>query len=97
VSFDVHVTTFAGLRAAMVMPTIPDDAPTAVREGLARRRIVMTTGTCPCGARLTQPNRAQRRAMQRKADQVWQVDVDHETGCPAIDAVLLEAIRRWKT
>jgi hypothetical protein len=34
-----------------LLPVIPDDAPPLVREGIARRRLVVICGECPCGGR----------------------------------------------
>lgn len=86
---DVIVTEVPGVgRVVMVMPVPPDDAPLDVREGIARRRLVMLTGQCPCGARRTLPNRAQRRALRRSGAPVWHLDVRHADDCPATDAAL---------
>lgn len=85
-------------RVALVLPVVPEDAPPEVREGIARRRIVMTTGRCPCGARRTLPNRAQRRAMRRDkrtGPAVRHVDVEHEPECPATSEAL--ARHGWVT
>lgn len=74
---DVALVEVDGIgRVAMVLPTIPEDAAPLVREGLGRRRLVMTTGVCPCGARLQLPD-------PRLA---------HEDDCPAIDATLTAAL-----
>lgn len=83
-----------GDRTLFMLPAIADDAPPLVREGLARRRLVMLTGQCPCGANLVMPNRAQRRAAQRRREPV-RVAVAHERDCPAVDDVLLPALDAW--
>lgn len=80
------------MNALVIVPDIPDEAPDAVREGIARRRIVATGGTCPCGAVLRLPNRAQRRA----TDGVFDVTVRHENDCPAVTGTLLAAIADWQ-
>ena len=90
--FDLAIAeSHDGETYAFLLPHIPDDAPDAVREGLARRRITAVEGTCPCGARLVLPNRAARRAAKR-AGQVLDVHVEHEDDCPAIT----DALQRWQ-
>jgi hypothetical protein len=78
-----------------VLADIPDQAPDDVREGLARRRIVAVDGTCPCGATLQLPSRAQRRAAAR-GGHPCPVRVEHEDDCPAADRHLDAALRRWR-
>lgn len=90
--WDVTLTEHGGERIAAVLQVIPDAAPPAVREGLARRRIVSTTGRCPCGGRLTLPNRAERRRA-RKQGRVIHADVEHELECPAISPQLEQWMR----
>ncbi len=79
-------TVLFGLGFNVVVPIIPDQAPQHVREGLARQRLLLLTGQCPCGVRLTGPNRAQRRQMARDEHRgigVWEVTPSHFAGCPA--------------
>jgi hypothetical protein len=71
-------------RVLAVLPMIPDDAPYRVREGIARRRLTVVTGQCPCGARI---DYTQTRG--------GVVRVEHERRCPADDDRLTKAIRRW--
>lgn len=72
-------------RAALYLtPAIPDDAPSVVREGLARRRRVVFDGACRCGAVLRLPNRAERRRVARARSRVQTTTVQHEADCPAI-------------
>jgi hypothetical protein len=101
VTVDLYVRDLYGQKAVLLLPTIPDDAPDEIREGIARRRIVMTTGTCPCGGEMVGPNRAQRRRMERDKRNgdpgVWQVRIEHDDDCPALDATLYAAIRRWRS
>ena len=89
---DVTILDVPGVgRVAAVLPVAPDDAHPDVREGIARRRLVMLTGECPCGARRHLPNRAQRRSMRRHEatrDRVWQLAVEHEADCPATSEAL---------
>ena len=76
-----------GVRTAFVLPKIPDAAPFAVREGLARRRITAMTGQCPCGAVL--------EVGTPVPGEVASIAVEHEDGCPAITTKLAKAVRRW--
>lgn len=83
----VRFTLPNGDRGLALLPTIPEDAPFRVREGIARRRITATTGKCPCGA-----------VVDYEAAQVAGVGVAearHEARCPADTAKLLKAVRRW--
>ena len=90
-------TTTTGDKVVSVMPEIPDDAPTAVREGIARRRLVLTGQPCPCGARLAGPNRAQRRRDAKLGrGTIRDVYVWHEHDCPASTEALIEAIGEWR-
>lgn len=72
-------------RTLFVIPTIPDAAPAAVREGIARRRMVYLSDqhTCPCGAKLVPPNRKQRRSGRTVV-----AAVQHMPECPASDEAL---------
>lgn len=76
-----------GQRVLYVLPTIPEDAPFAVREGIARRRIAATTGECPCGAVTDYGDRT--------PGVVGVGEVRHERRCPAETAKLVKACRRW--
>jgi len=76
-----------GQRVAYVLPVVPEDAPHAVREGIARRRIVATTGECPCGAVVDYG--------ERRPGEVGVGEVHHERLCPADTAKLVKACRRW--
>jgi hypothetical protein len=94
--FDLAIAeTWDGDTVAFLLPSVPDDAPDAVREGIARRRITAVEGTCPCGAGLILPNRAARRAAKRAGGQI-RMTVEHEPDCPAVDETLIAAIRRWR-
>ncbi len=70
-----------------VLPAIPEDAPHAIREGVARRRIVAVTGECPCGATA---DYGHRRPGEVGIAEVW-----HQRSCPADTDRLDEACRRW--
>lgn len=80
-------------RIAAVLPVIPEDAPYRIREGIARRRIVITTGVCPCGALADLQLMLDDASTGRP---VGAGEVVHERGCPADTATLVKAIRRWK-
>lgn len=89
--WDTTEAVIDGQRAVLVLPVIRESDPSEVREGIARRRLVGTTGRCPCGAVRHLPNRAQRRADQ-KAGRASLMEVVHEDGCPATDAELRRLI-----
>ncbi len=78
-----------GTRSLYVGPSLREDLPPRVLEGLARRRLVGMGRPCPRGARLTVPNRTARRAAVRAGRQVLHVDVEHEVDCAAVDEQLL--------
>lgn len=71
-----------------VLPTIPEDAPYKVREGIARRRIAATTGTCPCGATVDYLAGTTGSGMNV-------AEVLHDRLCPADTDKLVKAVRRW--
>jgi len=75
-------------RVLLVLPTIPENAPYKVREGIARRRIAATTGTCPCGA-ITDYGSG-------LPSEPGMAEVLHEYECPAVTDTLAKAIRRWE-
>ncbi len=83
IRYRVRLATLHGERALILETEIPDDAPTDVKEGLARRAAVNAGGVCPCGARAILPNRAIRRRATR-AGQAIQVTVPHELDCLAL-------------
>ena len=89
--WDATEAVIGGQRALLVLPVIRETDPPEVREGIARRRLVGTTGRCPCGAVRHIPNRAQRRADQ-KAGRASLMEVVHENGCPATDDTLRRLI-----
>jgi hypothetical protein len=81
-----HITGIGN--AVAVLPTIPEDAPYRVREGIARRRIAAVTGTCPCGAPMD---------YQAAAVAGFHVaEAHHDRLCPADTDRLAKAIRRWR-
>jgi hypothetical protein len=64
--------------ALVVVPDIPDDATDLEKERIARRRLVATTGRCPCGATLG-------ALPELTPGTVAIVAVEHEPDCPARD------------
>jgi len=67
---------YRAIKKVVVSPPIPDDATEREKEGAARRRLVATTGVCPCGAVLQLP--------RVKPGTATVVAVEHEDDCPAI-------------
>lgn len=78
-----------GRRAVALLPAIPDGAPDRIREGIARRRITATTGTCPCGATIDYETVATAGAHV-------DVQVLHDPWCPADTDRLTRWIRAWR-
>ncbi|MEC4611816.1 hypothetical protein [Tsukamurella tyrosinosolvens] len=68
-----------GEKVAAILMVIPEKGSAAVREGIARRRLIVTEGKCPCGAVWEPPV---------KDGNVMQLGAQHERGCPAIDEIL---------
>lgn len=91
---DVVLGEVDGVPTMFVVTAIPDDAPAAVREGIARRRLATLNGVCPCGAVRPRLTRQQRRAIQRGRFH-GHAAIEHEDGCPAIDATLVPLVRAW--
>jgi hypothetical protein len=104
---DVFAFKRDGLTAVAVVPTISEELPEQIREGLARRRLVATGQPCPCGAQPIRLNRAQRREMEARRRKglpgpVFRITIKHEDDCPAADENLAAlaaehgiTIRRW--
>jgi len=88
------VDDYTGLPIGYLLPEIPDDAPSAVREGLVRRRLTALEGRCPCGAGVAMPNRAARRRAVRSGVPA-RILVEHEADCAASDRMLSAAMGRW--
>lgn len=82
----ITLTMPDGSRALYVSDIIRETDPPAVREGIVRRRILATTGQCPCGARNPFDPRRISTAV------VMEV-VRHETDCPATTENLARAMR----
>lgn len=88
---DTVVGELGGKKALYVLPVASEDMPPEIREGIVRRRLAVLHGRCPCGGR-KDLDRAARRALARK-DNVTVWGFQHADGCPAVDDVLVEAIR----
>ncbi len=74
-------------RTLLVLPVVPEDAPYAVREGIARRRVAAVSGECPCGAVVD--------FGELLPGEVGIGEVFHERWCPADTDRLVKACRRW--
>lgn len=74
------------LRVLLIAPEIEDSMPSRLKEALSRRRLVITTGRCPCGARPQLP--------QQDGDGLWQALTIHDDGCCAPAAEKL--YRKWQ-
>lgn len=75
-----------GQRGLYVSDVIRESDPPAVREGIARRRVLAMTGRCPCGAASPFDSRLISPVI------VLEV-VRHEPDCPATNANLSRAMR----
>jgi hypothetical protein len=64
-------------QAIVLTPPISDDSSDREKEGAVRRRLVATTGRCPCGAEMVLPK-------VLKPGTVTVLSVEHEDGCPAM-------------
>ena len=64
----------------VVTAEIPDGASDFEKERAARRRLVATTGRCPCGVQLEMPSDLKPGTVT-----VVAVTVEHEITCPAAD------------
>ena len=88
--WDMTPIQIDGVRVLAVLPVVPEDASPEAREAIARRRVVMIEGRCPCGAvRRININRAARRAAHRKGQSAQlHATIVHEADCVASDAHL---------
>jgi len=84
---EVLVAEHPGRIVAAHVQEIPEDAPPAVQEGVARQRVTATTGQCPCGAVVDYG--------ERLPGEVGVAEVWHKQGCPAAPDRLARAIRTW--
>lgn len=66
---------------------LPDDAPAELKEGIARRRITVLTGCCPCGA-------TPELDIVTEWGERW--TAWHEPGCPARDDRMGELLSEWR-
>jgi hypothetical protein len=65
-----------------IVPILKDDYPIELKAAIDRRRRAAMTGRCDCGARWEVRRRGH-------------VDMAHEDGCPAADAVLFAIGERY--
>lgn len=82
----ITLTMPDGSRALYVSDVIRESDPPAVREGIARRRVLAATGECPCGARSPFDPR-------RIAPAIVMEVIRHESDCPATAENLSRAMR----
>lgn len=91
-----RIATLPDGRKALILDCeIPENAPSEIKEGLARRALSNSGHPCPCGATWAKPNRAQRRKLKQPDNLTW-LRVEHEADCPAGNAVLIPLIRAWE-
>jgi hypothetical protein len=64
-------------QAIVVTEALKDDLDGRQKEGRVRRRLVATTGQCPCGARLRLP--------EMVPGSEHTITVVHEPNCPAVE------------
>lgn len=81
---------FDGEPAVAISPSIAEDLPPELREGLARRHLVATGQPCPCGAQPPMLPRRVRRALAARERKglptgITQFSIIHEADCPAAD------------
>lgn len=82
----ITLTLPNGSHALYVSEAIRETDPPAVREGIARRRVLATTGQCPCGAASPfDPSRISAALVMEA--------IQHESDCPATDENLARAMR----
>ena len=82
-----RTTVVRGQQVLYVGPGLPEGLADVVAEGIVRRRLVVLTGACPCGATYALPPRRVRRAAARTG-QLLHGAVLHEDHCAAICAEL---------
>lgn len=68
---------------------VPEDAPPWIREGFARRRVVVTEGQRPRGASAVWSDELP------DAGTIGRVLIRHLDDCPAGDAVMIPALLAW--
>ena len=88
-------TTIGGLKALVEIVPPPDGAPPAIVDAFARRAHANIHGRCACGGRIQLPNRAQRRAAERK-HRPASARFEHEPNCNVTDENILAAVAAWR-
>ncbi|KAA1423404.1 hypothetical protein FE697_007270 [Mumia zhuanghuii] len=85
------VDELRGAPMVRLVAELPDAAPVAIKEGLARRAAAERDGRCDCGAPLQTPLRPRRRAALKRG-QLLRGRIDHTSDCPAATAALEAAM-----
>ncbi len=81
------------------LPVDTEEDEVRLREGIARRRIMLTTGTCPCGAELSLAEVGAIGVLRRDGHTELRMAIacHHRAGCEAADPrlsrLMLEAGR----
>jgi hypothetical protein len=88
-------TTIDGLKALVEIVPPPDGAPPAIVDAFTRRAQANIHGRCACGGSVQLPNRAARRAAQRK-HQPAPARFEHEPNCNVTDENIIAAVAAWK-
>lgn len=79
-------------KVLVIAATPPPGAPPAVIDAWLIRQRANLTGRCECGATITLPNRAARRAAEARGEPV-RATMLHEADCPASDEALAALYR----
>ena len=58
-------------------PEIDDSWPERLKEGMARRRLVVVSGSCPCGAQMVLPDDIEPGSFNS-------LEIEHFGDCPAV-------------
>jgi len=81
------------IRAFVELPELWEAAPPRVREGLARRRIEIIEGRCPCGAEPEFPDPDEILLARLKGQRDFVARVVHAPGCAAADPAVDEWLK----
>jgi hypothetical protein len=104
---DQFPITIDGVQAVAIAPTLAEDLPAEIREGIARRRLLLAGNPCPCGARPPRLNRRLRREMAARKRRglpgmLIHCMIIHDEECPAasenLEALAAEHnidLQRW--
>lgn len=88
-------TTLGRSYVDALVPRLSEDMTPELREGAARRRILLMTGVCPCGARLSSQQQTiiMRRRVAGADITTLGARVRHNGDCPAANPELNELLR----